>query len=396
MTSQIRQIIVKYLNQSASSQEMDELTHWIKAPGHTEEFQSFVRTHYAIEHIMKDFDTEKEKTKLLINIRKAQREKKVRRLWTRTTAVAASILVIVSLGLYVGQKGKAPISKAPIIVDNTIRPGSDKATLTLEDGSTVILEKGTNYQSANATSNGEEIVYGSNPAPKTKNDGPATNTLTVPRGGQFFLTLADGTKVWLNSESQLKYPVTFKHGEPRIIELVYGEGYFDVSPSSKHEGSQFQVHNKHQTVQVLGTEFNIKAYTGETHIYTTLVEGKVALSYDRNTPASPIGKQNILPLQQSQYNIQDKTISLSKVNVSDVISWKEGIFSFDYTPLEDIMKVLERWYDMQVVFENDTLRKERFIGSINKKYTIEEVLSALMETNIIQTYEIHGNTITLK
>ncbi|RYC50353.1 FecR family protein [Flagellimonas olearia] len=396
MTSQIRQIIVKYLNQAASFQELDELTHWIKAPGHTEEFQSFVRTHYAIDHIMKDFDTEQEKTKLLINIREAERQNKVRRLWTNATAVAASILVIVSLGLYIGQKAKAPIYTPPVIVDNTIRPGTDKATLTLEDGSTVILEKGTNYQSANARSNGEEIVYGSNPAPKTKNDGPATNTLTVPRGGQFFLTLADGTKVWLNSESQLKYPVAFKNGEPRVIELVYGEGYFDVSPSSENEGSQFQVHNKYQTVQVLGTEFNIKAYTGETHIYTTLVEGKVALSYDRNTPASPAGRQNLLPDQQLQYNVQDKTISLSKVNVSDVISWKEGVFSFDYTPLEDIMKVLERWYDMQVVFENDTLRKERFIGSINKKYTIEEVLSALMETNIIQTYEIHQNTIVLK
>src|SRR5690606_23273815 len=105
---------------------------------------------------------------------------------------------------------------------------------------------------------------------------------------------------------------------------------------------------------------------------------------------------NLQPNQQFRYNTENKTVSLTHVNVFDIVSWKEGVFSFDYTPLEDITKVLERWYDMEVIFENDKLRKERFIGSINKKYTIEEVLTALMETNFIQTYEIHQNTIVLK
>ena len=387
MTPRIQHLIVKYLNQTATGQELDELAHGLKDPGHTEQFQSLVRTHYAIDHIMKDFDTEQEKRKLLHNIRNGERQKKVRKLWTRSLAAAASILLIVSLALFLGREDKEPISKAPIIVDNTIQPGTDKATLTLEDGSNITLEKGARYQSHNVTSNGEELVYTS--PPTKNNEGPKTNTLTVPRGGQFFLTLADGTKVWLNSESQLKYPVAFTNGEPRIIELVYGEAYFDVSPSTEHGGSQFQVNHKDQKVEVLGTEFNIKAYQNEAVVYTTLVEGKVALSYEGNI-------QGLQPDQQFSYNTQNKTVSLSHVNVFDIVSWKEGIFSFDYTPLEDIMKVLERWYDMEVVFENDRLKEERFIGSINKKYTIEEVLSALMQTNIIQTYEIHQNTIVLK
>lgn len=394
MTPRIQHLIVKYLNQAATAQELDELAHWLKAPGNPEQFQSFVRTHYAIDHIMKDFDTEQEKRKLLHNIRNGERQKKVRKLWTRSLAAAASILLIVSLALFLDREDKEPISKAPIIVDNTIQPGTDKATLVLEDGTEVILEKGATYSTANATSNGEEIVYMSSRAesrdePQTRNLQSATHILTIPRGGQFQMTLSDGTKVWLNSESQLKYPVAFTNGEPRIIELVYGEAYFDVSPSTEHGGGQFQVNHKDQKVEVLGTEFNIKAYQNEAVVYTTLVEGKVALSYEGNI-------QGLQPDQQFQYNTQNKTVSLSHVNVFDIVSWKEGIFSFDYTPLEDIMKVLERWYDMEVVFENDKLKEERFIGSINKKYTIEEVLSALMQTNIIQTYEIHGNTIILK
>ena len=143
--------------------------------------------------------------------------------------------------------------------------------MTLADGSKIALEKGTPVQTQNANSNGEELIYES-----SKNTSRLVyNYLTIPRGGQFVIKLSDGTKVWLNSASQLKFPVAFIEGESREVELVYGEAYFEVSPSTAHKGAHFQVYNKKQKVEVVGTEFNIKAYKDESNIYTTLVNGKV-------------------------------------------------------------------------------------------------------------------------
>src|SRR5690606_33319326 len=132
-----------------------------------------------------------------------------------------------------------------------------------------------------------------------------------------------------------------------------------------------------------------KAYTDENVIYTTIVERKVALGYDGNT-------QNLMPGQQLRYNARNETTSLSEVEVFDVVSWKEGEFSFDHASLEEIMKVLERWYDMEVVFEDTQLKEVRYNGTINKKFEIEDIQRALMETKTIQTYEINKKTIVLK
>src|SRR5690606_40703343 len=123
------------------------------------------------------------------------------------------------------------------------------------------LEKGDSIQTHNAISNGEEIIYNNNTSRQL-----VYNYLTIPRGGQFQLTLSDGTRVWLNSETQIKYPVSFTDGESRQVELVYGEAYFEVSHSTEHKGSDFIVYNQNQEVQVLGTEFNIKAYKDDSNI----------------------------------------------------------------------------------------------------------------------------------
>ena len=150
------------------------------------------------------------------------------------------------------------------------------------------------------------------------------------------MILSDGTKVWLNSESQLKYPVAFNDGETRQVELVYGEAYFDVSPSTAHKGARFKVFNQSQEVEVLGTEFNIKAYKDETNIYTTLVEGKVAIS--------AAGKNQILkPNQQSNLNLETGSIEITTVDVYNETTWIDGIFSFENKPLKEILKVLSRW-----------------------------------------------------
>ena len=273
-----------------------------------------------------------------------------------------------------------------IVNANTIEPGTEKATLTLEDGSEITLEKGAPFQTQNANSNGEKIIY---EAGKRKSKEIAYNYLTIPRGGQFYVVLSDGTKVWLNSESQLKYPVSFKEGEARQVELVYGEALFDVTPSSKHKGARFKVLNNAQEVEVVGTVFNIKAYKDETNIYTTLVEGKVNVSTENI-------KQSLIPNQQLHLDLKTNISIVKTVNTHNEISWKDGVFSFEQKPLVEIMKVLSRWYDKQVVFENKDLKEITFTGVLGKNQKVKDILSTLKTLSAIKDYEINNKTITLK
>ena len=292
-------------------------------------------------------------------IKEVQKDKitslKKKLLFWKYAVAAIFIGLITTTYVFKSNTSNTPLEVTPRIV-NTIVPGKDKATLTLEDGSLISLEKGASFKTKNANSNGEQIVY------QNAKSNPSVikyNYLTIPRGGQFSLKLSDGTEVWLNSESQLKYPVSFRENETRQVELIYGEAYFDVSPSTNHKGAKFKVLNNTQEIEVLGTEFNIKAYKDEVNIYTTLVEGKVAI----NTPNL---KQLLIPNQQSILDTQNNTLSVITVDVLEAISWKEGVFSFINKPLKDIMKVLSRWYDVDIIFDNKELESVEFIGTLNK------------------------------
>lgn len=308
------------------------------------------------------------------------------KIWFKYTA-AASIVLLVSLGVHIYNKDNQVNVEAPVVVQPHIEAGTDKATLTLEDGSTIALEKGNTFQIQDANSNGEKITY-------TGADKPSKNIeyhyLTIPRGGQFHITLSDGTEVWLNSESQLKYPRSFIKGETRMVELVYGEAYFDVSPSSNHNGAKFKVLNNAQEVEVLGTEFNIKAYKDEVNAYTTLIEGKVTVN-------NGVSKQNLVPEQQYKLHTQTNTFTVAKVNVQQEVSWKNGTFSFKDKPLVEIMKVISRWYDVDVVFENEMLKSVEFIGTLDKKQSIEEILSIIKSASINDyTIDSKNKIVTLK
>ncbi|MFH6770066.1 FecR domain-containing protein [Gaetbulibacter aquiaggeris] len=309
--------------------------------------------------------------------------------WYQYAAAALIIGILATAYLLKETLINKPIENTPIIVKQDVKvilPGSDKATLTLEDGSVVILEKGNDYQSQNVNSNGQQIVY---KAGDKKTSEIAFNYLTIPRGGQFFIKLSDGTQVWLNSESQLKYPITFIEGKARVVELVYGEAYFDVSPSTEHQGAEFKVFNRSQEVEVLGTEFNIKAYKDETNIYTTLVEGEVAIS-------SGSQYNKLIPGQQSNLNLGNQSITIAKVDVNAETSWRNGIFSFRGKSLKEIMKVISRWYDVDVAFENEKLEDITFKGVLGKNQDIKEILETIKSLSVIKTYEINGKQIILK
>ncbi|MBK0368308.1 FecR family protein [Flavobacterium agrisoli] len=309
----------------------------------------------------------------------------MRRFWYKYGAAAAAVLALFSLSYFFLDKDTGV--KTPVVVSNPIEIGSSKATLTLEDGSTVTLEKGTNYKSNTVNGNGEQIVYDGKVKESAAKIG--TNFLTIPRGGQFFVTLADGTKVWLNSESQLKYPVAFLEGETRQVELLYGEAYFEVSPSTAHKGAKFKVKTQVQNVEVIGTEFNVKAYRDESSIYTTLVKGKVAIS-------NGTSKEILKPNQQSKINLNSSGIAITEVNVYNETSWRKGLFVFKGMPLKDIAKVLSRWYDVDIIFADPALGNEKFNGVLNKNQKIEDILTTIKNINFINAYEIKEHKITIK
>tara|TARA_R110002050_G_scaffold281956_2_gene429655 strand:+ start:23941 stop:25092 length:1152 start_codon:yes stop_codon:yes gene_type:complete len=297
-------------------------------------------------------------------------------------AVAASVIFIISINVI---NNKQSVEKA-IIVNEIIKPGTDKATLTLQDGTEVVLEKGTAYKNQNISSNGEKIIYKED---KSKSETITYNYLTISRGGQFFVKLSDGTQVWLNSESQLKYPTNFIDGQTRAVELVYGEAYFEVSHSTEHKGSKFKLVNNSQEIVVLGTKFNVKAYKDEKNIYTTLTEGKVVINTSEHN-------QVLIPGQQSNLNIANNDFKIINVDVKSEIAWVHGDFVFHGKSLRDIVKVLSRWYDIDFKFENSALAEEKFNGELGKNQNLEDILLLIKTTNKINSYEINNKLITLK
>jgi len=332
----------------------------------------------------------KQRAKMLRSIDKKEGWEKIQRavgvpvrrlnVW-KYAAAAAVILFCVSVFLTQENFWKKASPVKPVLAKSEITPGTDKATLVLANGRTVVLGQGLAYHSKGVYSNGKEIIYKNDP---TAAEGD--NYLTIPRGGQYFIKLADGTQVWLNSESKLKFPTNFKDGRTRSVELVYGEAYFDVSPSTKHKGAHFNVATNGQNVEVLGTEFNIKAYQDESSIYTTLVEGKISLT---SASASRILKPN----DRLTLNRNTSGVKVSSIDVYNEISWKEGVFAFNDMTLKDIMKVLSRWYDIKVIFENKDLEKITFNGILDRNQKIEEILTIINKTNKIP-YEIKEKTIT--
>ena len=331
---------------------------------------------------------------MLINILEAIQEEDVKiiPLYKRNIfkyGVAASLILFVSFNFIFNKNNKLinDSSSTPKTIHNNIAIGTDKAILTLEDGTIIPLEKGKKYVANSVSSNGEEIIYNTT---ATTNPEIAYNYLTIPRGGQYHVKLSDGTNVWLNSESKLKYPVNFTLGRTREVELVYGEAYFEVSPSTEHSGAKFKIHSGAQEVEVLGTEFNIKAYQDENFIYTTLVEGKV--SVDNVNMQTQILK----PSEQAVFNSANFDIIISEVDVNSEIAWRKGLFSFKDKSLKDIMKVLSRWYDVEVVFVNKDLEGVHFKGVLSKNQNIEEILKLIKNTNFINTYDIDNKTIIIR
>lgn len=296
---------------------------------------------------------------------------------------AAAVIVFGTLFYFAQHDSVNKIENTIASGKSAISPGTDKAILVLGNGKTIVLGNGNTYKGNGVTTNDKSVTYSDNDAVI------AYNSLIIPRAGQFSLLLADGTKVRLNSETQLKFPNRFIDGKPRSVELVYGEAYFEVSPSSAHKGSHFNVKTKGQNVEVLGTQFNIKAYKDEVNLVTTLKEGKVAIDYADK-------KEELRPGQQSIVNSVTSSLMITPVNVDTELAWLNDQFVFDNLTLEDIVKVLSRWYDVDFIIKSETIKNEKFKGQFSKNQNLEVILQLIKTTNQIRTYEIKEKTIIFR
>lgn len=370
-------LIEKYLDGKITIEEVKKLVNY---------YESFQETNEWVEELGPENSI---KNKMLINILESIQEEnpvKIIPFYKKSIfkyAAAVSLIAFIAFGT----KYKLQYNKnaGTVATNTTIQIGSDKAALTLEDGSNIVLDKETTYESAKLKSNGKSLVYHKS---KNLNKELIYNYLTIPRGGQFFVELSDGTKVWLNSDSKLKYPVSFIKGNPREIELVYGEAYFEVSKSTKHNGDAFVLKTNEQSIKVLGTMFNVKAYRDENEIITTLVEGSVSVS-------NHINKNILKPGQQSKLSQAKNDFEISTVEIEEFISWRKGEFSFTNKSLNEIMKVLSRWYDVDIFIKNEEMKDIGFTGVISKKQSLEYILEIIQKTNNMN-YKIENKYIIIE
>tara|TARA_B110000003_G_scaffold74216_1_gene75772 strand:- start:3007 stop:4167 length:1161 start_codon:yes stop_codon:yes gene_type:complete len=385
MDSKIQIILVKYLSKEANIDEIEELDRWLIKKGNMTIFNSYVQTDYFTSIFMTKYDLQMAKSKIHKRIRLIEKRNKLERY--KKIAFAASIILLVGISLF-----NQFYFNETIIIRDPIVIGTDKAVLTLENGDQVILEKGQKFQNKTVNSDGKELSYSikNRSSSNFKNEKIASNFLTIPRGGQFSLNLEDGTKVLLNSDSKIKYPVKFIKGKKRQVELLYGEAFFEVSSSKNNNGSEFIVSTKTQKINVLGTKFNVKSYRRDDVITTTLVEGKVKVENGENQIL-------LFPNQQSKVDSNSAIIDVSDVDVFQQISWINGLFSFNDTSLEDIMHTLSRWYDLEFIFKSANQKKFIFSGILERTKSIEDILFIIEKTSSSNeiNFEINNKTIII-
>lgn len=305
-------------------------------------------------------------------------------------SAAAAVLLLVSVALFFlkGHTGHQQQNKH-IAVE--ILPGGNKATLTLSNGSRIILDSAHNGQIAKQSNisitktAGNQIVYASAANNTGANDQQLAyqlqNTITTPNGGQYQLVLPDGTKVMLNAATSLTYPAQF-HGSERLVHLS-GEAYFEVAKNRK---MPFRVVAGAQTVEVLGTHFNINAYHDEAAVKTTLLEGSVKVSLGANSTLIVPGEQAVTSTGGSG-NIFKHTVDVDKET-----AWKNGLFSFQNDDLKAVMRQVSRWYDVKVVYAAN-LPGEKFIGEIPRTSNLSDVIK-ILELNDVH-FDVQGKTITV-
>jgi ferric-dicitrate binding protein FerR (iron transport regulator) len=302
-------------------------------------------------------------------------------------SAAAAILILLTAGIYYYQNSPEPVlvkTETPRF-KNDILPGNNKAILTLDDGSKInlddaktgILASESNIDIKKTGAGQLEYAAGTQSVKTVK-----YNILSTPMGGEYQLVLPDGSKVWLNSGSTLRFPTAFI-GSERIVELK-GEAYFDIAKNPK---MPFLVRtNNAMDIKVLGTQFNIMAYDDEKNINTTLIEGSVEV-------LKGSGKTMLKPGQEAILNRGSGNIKVASADLEQAIAWKNGYFIFYNENIESIMRKVSRWYNVDVVYQGNLSNKD-FVGTISRNKNISELLKMLELTGAVH-FSIDGRRITV-
>ncbi|SDT33167.1 FecR family protein [Mucilaginibacter mallensis] len=375
LTKEFLELKKKYLNCTASPDEIQLLEQY---------YDLFADEANAIDEMTESEIAELEEyLKKSITQRIIAKEKPVIPFHKRNLIRAAAILVFFSIGIWLlyNRQSQQVASNKPITHD--VAPGGNKAILTLSNGAKVVLNNVKNGDLA--TQAGAQVIKQdsllSYKATAAKVSQVSYNTITTPNGGQFQMVLADGTKVWLNAASSLKFPTEFI-GKDRTVELT-GEAYFEVA---KNKNKPFNVKTATQTVQVLGTHFNINSYNDEAAVKTTLLEGSVKVF-------SAAEAVMISPGQQAILTNNEPFLVKNDLDVDEVIAWKNGMFQFNEADIQTIMRQISRWYDIDVEFKGP-IPNYTYHGKISRNSNASEVLKILGLSGI--NFTIEGRRIIVK
>lgn len=371
-------LIQKYRDNTASEAEKEELLNWYRQKAYQD--AEFPESEDAVGDFML--------SRLNNEIKPAPRSIS----YTKWLAAASILLVLGASWLFISKFSGGVNRTNNALVQNDIPPGRNKAILTLADGSKIALTDTGNGKIA--SQNGIQItksakgqlIYtikasGDPNAASGATQQIAFNTIETPKGGEFQVILPDGSKVWLNAFSSLKFPVNFSLAKERRVELK-GEAYFEVV---HNEALPFRVITGKQVVEDLGTRFDVNAYDDEASTKTSLLQGKVRVTAGGKTTL-------LIPGQQATVA---NGIKVSEINTGEVIAWKNGYFNFDDEKLENIMRSVARWYNVDVVFEDESLKSETF-GAITTRFANISTLLKIMEQTGDARFSIDGSTIKIK
>lgn len=320
---------------------------------------------------------------------------KPRRNWKRLIAVAAILIGFISVASYfIFLPASSTTKMAQVITEekipvNEIVPGGNKALLTLEDGSTIILDSastGTIIQQGNIKvqklKNGL-VAYLINNKQVTPNDKAFYNTISTPRGGEYQVTLSDGTKVWLDAASSIRFPIVFTGNERKVS--ITGEAYFEVA---KNEKMPFKVKAGLSEIEVLGTHFNVNAYEDEAFVRTTLLEGKVKISAP--TLKSGTSPKFLLPGHQADLHKDGNIKVITNADTEAAVAWMKGYFQFKSADMHSILRQVSRWYDADIVYNGNV--NTHFTGQLNKNLDVLKLFKTLSLTNEV-TFRTEGKKI---
>ncbi|WP_111707414.1 FecR family protein [Lutibacter citreus] len=313
-------------------------------------------------------------------------------------SAAASIIVLLGIGAFLKlQMKSSEISEFVKTSDIKDLEHSDKVKIIIDEGEDIKID-GENTSISYSTS-GSKVNVGNSKTltQKTKVDNKVKyNTLVVPYGKRSFLTLSDGSKVWLNSGSKFVYPVNFSDEDKRVVYLVEGEAVFDVAHNAK---KPFVMMTDNQEIEVLGTVFNVSNYSDDTTNFVVLKSGSVQVSYpEKGTNLLKKKKKLVIsPGRIASINKETRIVTSKKVNIDHYFSWKDGILILENNELSDIVRKLSRYYNIPIHIEDEELKHQTFSGSLDLKDSVEKVIEIIIEagTTTKLNYKITNDNLIL-